>query len=95
MPPENQSTEQDTVFQRAASITGGILSAATRYLPHLIGACGIAIAGASFTINHTREQADTQTIWKHSGEWHSNQVVMAESISNLQVEIQQLQKNKK
>lgn len=64
-PPEN-----DTAFQRAQSITAGILSAATKYLPHLIGVCGIAIAGASYAINHSRETQDTKTIWQHSGEWN-------------------------
>jgi hypothetical protein len=87
MADDEDNVEQNTAFIRAQAITGGILSALTKYLPHLIGACGVALSGVLFTVNHAKEQQDTKTIWQHSGEWHSNYVAVVDSISNLEVQM--------
>jgi hypothetical protein len=93
--PNDNNIEDNTTFQRAQAITGGILSAATKYLPHLIGVCGIAVAGVLFTVNHGKEEADTRTIWEHSGEWQKKYVALSDEVSNLEVQVNQLQQQER
>jgi hypothetical protein len=78
--------EEDSTFRRYQDMVGGatsgLLKALTKYLPHLIVAVvSVAGVGGSYLANRSKESADTEQLWRHSGNWTSNITALAESQS--------------
>lgn len=79
----------DTEFRHYQDLAGGLvagtLKSLIQYAPHTIAVIAAALGAVGWLSSHhanVKEQADTQEVWQHSGQWHTNLLILGDVVTN-------------